>query len=461
MKNIYGYLNCMILAATLSCGISSCTSEKIEAPTEAGLPMIADYEDDIVITVDQETNNVTFSFTGKGAMPVWIIDGKQYSTLQSFTKYYRKAGDYSIEVKVSNYNGVSDASVVKTFHIDKTIMNGFGGFVYDSDYNMWKTASVADPTFWYAPGWQQIADPSYSKVDGGYTVSLTEATTEQWQAQMLINTDMSTVSSSNYDFSVILTSTTDHPGVTVKLTDPNDSESFYFADKVTLTANEPLCYWKSDLQGKDISNLQLVFDFGGNQSSTDITIENIILKDHANDDGTVLPEIDNTPEPAWVDVDSEDNLWNTATFAAPFFYYAPGWAETTPPTLKQEGNVYTLSYPVATAEQWQNQFHIITEGLALDKNQEYDFKVTINASNDIANATVKLVQDGGGENDNIYLFLESKPLVAGVNEVVKVINKKIEKEIDITKAKLVFDFGGNPANTDITIKDVILQTHRE
>lgn len=454
MKNIYGYLSCMVLAATLSCGVPSCTSEKIEAPTETGLPLIADYEDNIIITVNQETNYVTFSFTGKGVMPVWIIDGKQYSTLQSFTKYYRKAGDYSIEVKVSNYNGLSDASVVKTFHIDNTIMNGFGGFVYDSDYNMWKTATIGEVTFFYAPGWEQIGDPSYTAIEGGFTVSLTEATSEQWQAQMFINTDMATVSSSNYDFSVILSSTTDHPGVTVKLTDPNDSESFYFADKVALTANEPLCYWKSDLQGKDISNLQLVLDFGGNQASTDITIESIVLKDHANDDGTVVPEIDDTPEPAWVDVDSDDNMWKSANFTTSFFY-APGWAQIDNPEMQVNGNEYSLSFPEATSDQWQNQVIFTTESLALDPEQEYDFKVILNSTNDIASATVKLAQT---DNDDLFLFLKNAQLLAGEDVVVKVINVP---GVDITQAKLVFDFGGNPANTDVIIKDIILQTHRE
>lgn len=291
MKNIYGFLNCMVLAATLSCGMSSCTSEKIDAPTETGLPLIADYEDNIVITVDQETNYVTFSFTGKGAMPVWIIDGNQYSTLQSFTKYYRKAGDYSIEVKVSNFNGVSETSVVKTFHVDKTIMNGFGGFVFDSEYNLWNKAIVQKPSFWYAPGWAQIADPAYTIAKDGYTINLTESTKEQWQAQMKLETDMTTTSDKNYDFSVILVSTTDHPGVTLKLTDKDNQDgNMYFQEKISLKANEPLCFWRSNMEGKDIENIFMVFDFGGNQSNTDISIENIILKDHANDDGTILPE---------------------------------------------------------------------------------------------------------------------------------------------------------------------------
>ena len=454
MRNIYEYLGGMMIAVTLSSGITSCTSESFEAPTEAGLPLISDYENNIVVEADQTTNNVTFSFTGKGAMPVWIIDGKQYSTALSFTKYYRKAGNYSIEVKVSNYNGVSDASLTKTFTIDKTIMNGFGGYVYDSDFNLWKTANASKPTFWYAPGWSQIADPSYTIADDGYTVNLPEATTDQWQAQMLVNTEMSTVSSSNYDFSVILTSTTDHPGVTVKLTDPSNSEVFYFAEKIALTANEPVCFWKSDLAGKDISNLQFVFDFGGNAAGTDISIENIVFKDHANDDGTVLPEVDNTPEPAWVDVDSEENLWNSSDFV-PSFFYAPNWAQLPDPEMEINGHEYSLSFPEATSEQWQNQVVLTAEGLSIDPDQDYDFKVILNSSTDIAKATVKCAQT---DDDELYLFLLNPSLLAGEDVVVKAINVPGKA---ITNSKLVFDFGGNPANTDITIKNIILQTHRE
>lgn len=453
-KNIYGYLCGAMLSATLICGVSSCTPDTIESPTAAGLPSIADFEGNIQVEVNQETNWVTFTFTGKGAMPVWIIDGKQYSTSPSFSKYYRKAGDYSVEVKVSNYNGVSESSVTKNFHIDNTIMSGFGGYVYDSEFNMWRTATVSAPTFFYAPNWGQIADPSFTEAEEGYTVYLPEATTEQWQAQMLIDTDMSTVATSTYDFSVILSSTTDHPGVTVKLVDVNDSENFYFADKVALTANEPVCYWKSDLAGKDLNDLQLVFDFGGNAAGTEVTIENVVLKDHANDDGTILPEVDNTPEPAWVAVDSEDNLWNTTTFT-PSFFYAPNWVQTNDPEMVINGREYALSFPVATSDQWQNQVILTTDALTTTVAQDYDFKVVLHSTTDIASATVKLAQV---DVDEVFLFEKKVPLVAGEDVVVKAINVP---GVDITNAKLVFDFGGNPTSTDVTIKDIILQTHRE
>ena len=43
------------------------------------------------------------------------------------------------------------------------------------------------------------------------------------------------------------------------------------------------------LEGKDINNLNIIFDFGGNAADDEIMIESLVLKDHANDDGTVVP----------------------------------------------------------------------------------------------------------------------------------------------------------------------------
>lgn len=453
MKNIFNYLKASFLTATMVLGLlSSCSPDDFASPNEAGIPLAADYAEAIQIHVDQETNWVTFSFNAKSVMPVWIIDGKSYSSVFNMERYYRKAGEYSVEVKIANANGISDGAITKTFTIEKTIMSGFGGFVYDSDFNLWKKATIADPTFFYAPGWAQIADPAYSFDGTTYTVSLPEATTETWQAQMLIDTDMRSDAATNYDFSAILTATQDHPNVMVKLVDSSNDEIFYFAETIKLTANEPVCFWKSDMPGLDIAKLKLVFDFGGNAAGTEVTIENIVLKDHANDDGTVIPEIPQEPEPNWSDVNSDDNLWKGAAFTNTF-YYAPGWAQIADPELKIEGTVYSLEFPSATTDQWQNQVTFVTEGLATTSAENYDFRVVLHASNEVKGVTIKLAQN---DNDDVFLFLERVDLTAGEDVIAKVINAD---GVDITQAKIVFDFGGNPANTSVQIKDIILQKH--
>lgn len=459
MKKIYKQISGALLMLTLILNITACSPESFTSPNEAGIPVVSDYEDCIRIDVNQETNYVTFSFQGqKGVMPIWIIDGKNYSSSFNMTKYYRKAGDYSVEVKIANSNGVSDRAITRNFHIDKTIMTGFGGFDPESNFNIWRTATISEPTFWYAPGWSQIADPAYSLVNGTYTVTLPEATSETWQAQMPIKTNIATDAGKNYDFSVILTSTIDHPNVTVKLVDATEDKIYYFEGKTPLVANEPVCFWKSNMPGLDIANLNLVFDFGGNAAGTVMTIESIVLKDHANDDGTIVPEQEETPEPTWSAVDSEDNLWHSVTFTNEF-YYAPGWNPIANPALNIDGATYTLNFPTATNEKWQNQVTFISDALTASAEENYDFRVILNASNDISSATIKLVQVGGGDNDNIFVFLlEDVKVTAGEDVTAKVINAK---GVDITQAKLVFDFGGNPANTEVIIKDIILQKHKD
>lgn len=456
MKNIFSYIGGAMLTMAMTFGLAACSPEEFDAPNQGGIPTAADYENAVNIEVDQETNYVYFSFhvPSGGVMPVWIIDGKSYSSSFSMSKYYRKAGDYSVEVKIANANGVSDGTIHKTFHVDKTKMNGFAGFVYDSDFNLWKKATMAAPTFYYAPGWSQIADPAYSLVEGGYVMTLPSATTEQWQAQMFIGTDISTSASKNYDFSAILTSTTDHPHVTVKLVDSGDDGVFYFTGNIALTANEPVCFWKNDMPGLDIASLKLVLDFGGNADNTEITVESIVLKDHANDDGTVVPEEEVIPEPTWSAVDSEDNLWNGVAFTTTY-YYAPGWAQIADPELTVDGTEYSISFPEATGEQWQNQVVLTTEGLTASAAEEYDFRLVLNATKDIAGVTVKL---GQVDNDEVYVVLEREDLIAEEDVMVKAIKKK---GADITQAKLVLDFGGNPAATSVVIKDIIFQKHKD
>lgn len=455
MKALNTLLKNIMLLAVLAAGSASCSQEEYPKPNQELIPVAAEYESDIMVEVDQETNYVYFSFNGKGVMPVWIIDG-QYSTSMSLSRYYRKAGDYSVEVKIANANGISDGSVIKEFHIDKTKMNGFGGFVYDSEYNMWKNGTIQNPAFYYAPGWSQIADPSWSVEGTGYKVPLPSATTDQWQAQMLISTDMSSTSESTYDFSVILTSNTDHPGVTVKLTQDGDDGNFFFEEKVSLVAGEPKCFWKSDMPGIDAPSLKMVFDFGGNADNTEITVEDIVFKNHADDDGTVIPEEPQepeVPEPDWVAVDSPENLWNGAEYEISQ-YYAPGWSPLPNPEVKVEGYSFSMTFPSATFEQWQNQFTLISGNVSATAASAYDFRVEFTSNADIPKATVKIAQS---DNDDVFIFTETVSILANETTVFKAVNKA---GADITSAKIVFDFGGNPDNTNIVISNIILQEHK-
>lgn len=91
--------------------LGACTEDKINDIDVADLPTVSQYADNFVITVDQATNTANFEFNGVGVYPVWIIDGKSYSSQYSFSRFYRKAGEYKVEVKVGNANGISLGAV--------------------------------------------------------------------------------------------------------------------------------------------------------------------------------------------------------------------------------------------------------------------------------------------------------------------------------------------------------------
>lgn len=73
----------------------------------------------------------------------------------------------------------------------------------NSPDNLWHGAKF-ETGFYYAPGWSQIADPKMS-VDGDvYFFSLPQATTDQWQAQVLFKTNIATYADTPYDFCITL-----------------------------------------------------------------------------------------------------------------------------------------------------------------------------------------------------------------------------------------------------------------
>ena len=338
----------------------------------------------------------------------------------------------------------------------------FNGFNYNHEANLWKPVDAEGAhsySFFYAPGWTQIADPEVSCAGGKYTFSLPSATSEQWQAQCFIipTTDLPLSAATNYDFSCILNSSTDIKKVTLKLTDTTNDGNFLFTENVNLTAFEDYVFYLSDLPGIDAAAVKMVFDFGGNPDNTEVSVSNIVLKDHAIDDGTVLPSVPEDPVagPEEYKYDSEANLWKAADAAHSYsFFYAPSWSQLPDPELANNGNEYLLKLPSATFAQWQAQFHIIPDSpVALESSKSYDFSVVLNSTTDIKAVTLKLTENG---NDDNFLFTENVNLTAFEDYIFDLSDLP---GIDAAAVKMVFDFGGNPDNTEVTIKRIVLKDH--
>ena len=338
----------------------------------------------------------------------------------------------------------------------------FNGFNYNHEANLWKPVDAEGAhsySFFYAPGWTQIADPEVSCAGGKYTFSLPSATSEQWQAQCFIipTTDLPLSAATNYDFSCILNSSTDIKKVTLKLTDTANDGNFLFTENVNLTAFEDYVFYLSDLPGIDAATVKMVFDFGGNPDNTEVSVSNIVLKDHAIDDGTVLPSVPEDPVagPEEYKYDSEANLWKAADAAHSYsFFYAPSWSQLPDPEVENNGNEYLLKLPSATFAQWQAQFHIIPDNpVALESSKSYDFSVVLNSTTDIRAVTLKLTENG---NDDNFLFTENVNLTAFEDYIFDLSDLP---GIDAAAVKMVFDFGGNPDNTEVTIKRIVLKDH--
>ena len=342
------------------------------------------------------------------------------------------------------------------------------GFDPNSQFNMWNDAAYT-MFFYYAPGWNQIADPELKADGNDYTLTLPEATTDQWQAQMAFKTtNVSTSAAASYDFSCIIHSDKDLNGATVKLVMDGDDNVFYFTDRIDLKAGQDYIFWKSDMPGIDMERVNLFFDFGGCQAGTTVNISSIVLKDHANDDGTVPPSNDNTdnPDSATVDWDatSPTNLWAPVENGDAFISVTPwfatdGWSQIGDPTWAHNDGEWTLTLPEGMGRsQWQGQFPINTT-LTASMGRKYNFYLVLEADQDCNGVTIKLTETDdadGTKHDGNFFFADRHDVKADVPFIYKAEGVSLSQN-DAHALSLFFDFGGSPIGTNIKISKIYFE----
>ena len=335
------------------------------------------------------------------------------------------------------------------------------GFDPNSQFNMWKGITPI-MEFWYAPGWTQIANPDFKDAGNDYTITLPEATTDQWQAQVKMHTDLTTSAANNYDFSAIFNSDKDLNGATVKLVLDGDDGVFYFTDRIDLKAGQDYIFWKSDMPGIDMSKVMLVLDFGGCQAGTIVNVSNIVLKNHADDDGTKLPDVNpddpDVPVMDW-DYESSANLWKAVddgSVASEFNYWFAddSWtALGTQPVATHSGDAYEITLPEGMGgSQWQGQFHIDTK-LTASGSKEYHFQLVMEADADCPGVTIKLTDSG-----DTNFFCEGRHDIKADEPFVYTLkNAKLKEGTDASAIRLFFDFGGSSAGTKVKISKIVFK----
>ena len=344
-----------------------------------------------------------------------------------------KAGKtYTVSVIAENATGNKTAA--KTTEVTTT---------GTPDPNLWADAEKATSVF-YSADWEHQIE--------GYTFDITEttahyvlpvATTNQWMSQFSVNTDIKTDAANEYDFKCNITADKD-VAVTVKLFQTGNNDLYYFSDAVNLKAGETYVYDKQHvkMEGIDMTAVTLLIDFGGNPADLTVDVTDILFKINDGEEPVVVEPLE----------DNACNLYRAAT-VTPKFFYAPGWAQLPDPEVKAEAGVYTYTLESATYEPWQAQAFFISDIETNDVNN-YDFSVTITSSENV-NGTLKLYQrvEEGGSND-VFLFNEQVTLKA---EKPFVYRNDAMKGINMQNITLLFDCGGNPANTTIYIANPVLR----
>ena len=356
----------------------------------------------------------------------------------------------------------------------------FDGYKYKADSNLWKpiddNSDFEITSMYYAHGgsWEGYPDGSmtYTQEGAKWTVNLPFESDQQWQAQFHIQpTSLPLTSAMNYDFSCIINSSTSFNGVTIKLTDNTDDGNFLFAETIEVKAFEDYVFYLTDLPGIDAANTKLVFDFGGCRENTEVVIRNIVLKDHAVDDGTVLPDTPDEPEEpeegAHYDVDNaETNFWLSSEIGFTYWYSAGDWSGQLAPEyewINGDQKDFKVVIPDGIGgSEWQGQTHFTIDHPAT-ADKFYDFCATLNAT-ESSTVTVKLAWEGN-DNDNAFFYVNNFQVTAFEDCTFKMPNiypkDKDGNAIDYDKIAVFFDFGRTPAGTEIEIKDVCFQEHQE
>ena len=347
----------------------------------------------------------------------------------------------------------------------------FKGYKFDSDGNMLRDATWELSRYYaHGDGWEGYNAEDITYTNEGnkkFVVTLPYESNQRWQAQFQLQNlgGVSTVAGKSYDFSIKLKANQDLNSATVKLTDAADDTNFYFDEVIPLEGDAEYLLYKSNMEGKDIAAMHLVFDFGGCQAGTVVEISDMVLKDHAYDDGAGQPEEqgeEGGDKPVLTPFDFNDpgNMLKDAGWDLSRYYaHGDGWegynAEDI--TYTNEGNQkFVVTLPYESNQRWQAQFQLQNlTGVSTSADKTYDFSVKLKANQDLNSATVKLTD---AADDTNFYFDEVIPL-EGDSEYSLVMSGMPGK--DIATMHLVFDFGGCAAGTEVEITDMVFKEHSD
>ena len=158
MNNISKY---MAAALLMGFAAAACQPDEFDGADQNKLATVEGT--DITVTVDQTTNAVSATAPAlKGAYHVWNLpssaasgaDGvSTWSTLQTVKRVYVLSGDKKIIYRIGNRNGLSQAAIEKTIHIDNALLDlaGVARVMASDDGREWTVAADVEAHLGYGP----------------------------------------------------------------------------------------------------------------------------------------------------------------------------------------------------------------------------------------------------------------------------------------------------------------------
>ena len=347
---------------------------------------------------------------------------------------------------------------------EDTAPKAFKGYKFDSDGNMLRNATWTISRYYaHGDGWEGYNAEDISYTNEGnqkFVVTLPYESNQRWQAQFQLQNlgGVSTQAGKNYDFSIKLKANQDLNSATVKLTDATDDTNFYFDEVIPLEGDTEYLLVKSNMEGKDIATLHLVFDFGGCKAGTIVEITDMVLKDHAYDDGAGQPDEQGGEQGGkdkfdW-NYDAPSNLWKAVDAGAYVtgYYFAAGddWHAIDYTEATHKGDVWELTLPADLGKnQWQGQFHIDTK-LTASAEKKYNFYMIMESDQDLSQVTFKLTDAG----DTNFFIEERNDVPGGEPFILKRQGITLKEGTDAEAIRLFFDFGGCPGGANVKISKI-------
>ena len=292
---------------------------------------------------------------------------------------------------------------------------------------------------YYAPNWSQsTTDFTGSWSNGVFTLHLNNATSAQWQAQFPLRcTSQPLEVGKTYFLSYDIQTNKDLPLVYIKIHPQGNDGDFIEIPVQKVSAGT------HTISGISVSTTsafdEILFDFGGSPADVDITISKLTLcADYSLTEPTVPTTF----------TCNGDNLLSSVKFQVGGNYYAPNWANSSNYTETFDNGVLTLNLGDATTADWQAQFPITCTSQTIDAGKTYLLSFDIQTSVDLPRVYIKL--QAAADNDH-FVDLPGQKVLAGTHTISGFC-------VNTTSAfdEILFDFGGNPANADIVISNIVL-----